>query len=373
MAILSMVIFICLLVYLQRLIYKKYWDRGLSLRLAFSAKEAWEGETLTLTEELTNAKPLPLPWVTAKFQLSRSLKFLAGESFKVSDDYYQHDLFRVNMYQRVTRKLPFVCGRRGYYRIKSMDVGSSDILASTKLVKRLQSTAELTVLPKLIPAPEIEILTQQIQGDVEVRRFTNPDPFQFRGIREYFPRDDFRHINFKASARTGSLMVNQYGETATQELIILLNLETYADWEREEVYEEAIRIAASVAGYFSGLGVAVGLRCTGKDIATDSPAMILPGSGARHFHGVLEQLARIDLSLEPEKMAPYLENLRQPEPVYLLISPHHGKDITQAYEKAREQGLSIRWILPALKETKLRLPEGIEITRWDVDPSDYVL
>jgi len=371
MNIIAVLLFAALLVLLQRVIYKKYWNRALSLKLTFSANQAHEGDSLVLTEELTNAKPLPLPWVTAKFSISRNLIFTHKQNSAVTDDYYQQDLFCVNMYQRVTRRLSFVCGRRGFYQIKSMDLSASDILSTQKLVSRLQSNAELTVLPRLIPIEEIEIAVRQIFGDVEVRRFTNPDPFQFCGIREYLPRDDFRYINFKASARTGGLMVNRYGETASQELIILLNLQTYSDWTHNEIYEESIRIAASVAGMFGDLGLAVGIHSGGKDTVTDSTLNILPGCGERHFHGILEQLARITLAKKPSPIAPVLDNLRATEPVYLMISPCHDDYTVESFRNVLERGLSVHWILPALKDTLLRLPDDIEVTRWDVDLLDY--
>lgn len=370
MTILTMLILVLLLFLLQRLLYKKYWDRGLDMKISFSAREAVEGERLFLTEELRNAKLLPLPWITAKFQLSRNLLFLEGDSFRVSDDYYQNDLFSVNMYQKITRRQEFLCGRRGYYRIKSMDLGSSNIFISDRLVKHCRCDAELTVLPRLIPFGELEVPFRQIYGDIEVKRFTNADPFAFRGIREYQYRDDFRSINFKASAQSGQLMVNVYSATASQELIVLLNLQPYGDWASDDVYEEGIRLAASVAEHFSSLGLAVGVLCNGRDAVSGNPVLIEPGSGGGHIHGILEKLARIDLASEQESMAKLLDGLEAREPVYLLISSYHGKDLAASYSRMLENGLQVRWILPMQPDFRLRLPKELEITRWEVAPGD---
>jgi uncharacterized protein (DUF58 family) len=365
-----MILLIFLLILLQRQIYRAYWDRGLDMKISFSAKEAFEGEKLVLTEELTNAKPLPLPWVTAKFQLSRNLLFLHDTHVRVSDDYYQNDLFSINMYQRITRKQEFFCGRRGYYRIKSMDLGGSNIFISEKLIKRLHCDAELTVLPRAIPFAELEIPFRQLYGDIEVRRFMNPDPFAFRGMREYQYRDDFRHINFKASAQAGQLMVNVHSATASQELVVLLNLQPYGNWTRDDVYEESIRLAASAAERFCTMGLSVGLTSNGRDIVSGSPVQILPGSGRGHLHGILEKLARIDLAAGQDPMSTQLDSLTQPEPVYLLISSYYGEDLVRAYESLLERGLQMRWILPAMADTHLRLPAHIDIFRWEVEPHD---
>lgn len=370
MIILSMVLFIGLLYLLQRKIYARFWDRGLGMRISFSAREAFEGDRLVLIEELANEKLLPLPWITAKFQLSRNLLFPEGSSFRVSDDYYQSDMFSVAMYQRITRRQAFICGRRGFYRIKSMDLTSSNLLITDKLVRRLSCSAELTVFPKLIPTPELEMVYRQIYGDIEVRRFTNPDPFTFRGIREYQQTDDFRLINFKATAKTGRLMVNVSGATASQELVILLNLQPYSDFPNEDVFEESIRLAASAAEHFSALGLAVGLYSNGRDAVTASPVRILPGSGNRHFRGILEKLARIDLALEREPMRGWMDGIREAEPVYLLISPYDGEDLSGAFWDMLERGLKARWILPAQPDAKLHVEESPAITIWEVTPYD---
>ncbi|MFV0401376.1 MAG: DUF58 domain-containing protein [Oscillospiraceae bacterium] len=365
MAILSMALFLLLLFWLQQKIYRRYWDRRLDLRLSFSAREAFEGERLVLKEELTNSKLLPLPWVVAKFQLSRGLVFPGSETARVSDDYYQNDMFSVGIFQRITRRQEFVCGARGYYRIKNLDLSSNNILISDHLVKRLSCDAKLTVLPKLIPADELDIVYRQIFGDIEVKRFTNPDPFTFRGIREYQAGDDFRSVNFKASAKTGELMVNLSAATASQELVLLLNLQKYADWDSGDVYEEAIRIAASAAERFGGMGLAVGLYSNGRDVTTHSPVRVLPGSGSRHAHGILEKLARVDLSLEQEPMAPMLDSLED-GPVYLLISSYDGPEIADAFDRMLERGLSARWILPTLPDTVTHVKETDVISRWEL-------
>ena len=268
MVVLSMALLIGLLFIIQRQLYRKFWDTGLYMRLSFSAREAYEGEKLDLLEELTNAKPLPLPWVNAKFQLSRNLIFSGAENYKVSDYYYQNDLFSVGMYQKITRRQGFVCGRRGYYSIRSMDLGSSSILITDKLIKRIGCSADLTVFPRPVPYPAIEPVFRQLQGEIEIRRFINLDPFSFRGVREYDPGDDFRLINFTATAKTGDLIVNVHSATSAHELVILLNVEPYSEYQSEHVIEEAIRIAASAAQYFGGLGLSVSFLTNGRDVTT---------------------------------------------------------------------------------------------------------
>ena len=376
MVVLSMALLIGLLLLLQRQIYRKYWDAGLSMRLSFTSREAYEGDKLELQEELTNAKPLPLPWVNAKFQLSRNLIFAGAENYKVSDYYYQNDLFSVGMYQKVTRRQSFLCGRRGYYSIRSMDLGSSSILISDKLIKHIDCNANLTVLPLPVPYPELEPVFRQLQGDIEIRRFINLDPFSFRGLREYDPSDDFRLINFTATAKTGDLIVNVHSATSAQELVILLNVEPFSEYQSEHVIEEAIRMAASAAQYFGELGFQVSFYTNGRDISTGIEQKIPPGSGAMHVHRIFENLARIHLPSGQDAMWQFLDNIRDEEPVYFLISSNDDQHMYDAFSRMLDRGLRVRWVIPApvTAATRIKDKEEEGITRWDVrtiDKSTY--
>ena len=47
--------------YLQRLLYKRIWDRGLEVRVRFGDAFVYEGQTTEITEEVVNDKGFPLP------------------------------------------------------------------------------------------------------------------------------------------------------------------------------------------------------------------------------------------------------------------------------------------------------------------------
>src|SRR5438132_1807807 len=46
---------------------------------------------------------------------------------------------------------------------------------------------------------------------------------EFERVREYLPDDEFRHINWKSTARRGQPMVNQYEAERSQNLVVLLD------------------------------------------------------------------------------------------------------------------------------------------------------
>src|SRR5262249_60392091 len=46
---------------------------------------------------------------------------------------------------------------------------------------------------------------------------------EFERLRDYLPDDEFRHINWKATARRGQPIVNQYEAERSQNLVVLLD------------------------------------------------------------------------------------------------------------------------------------------------------
>ncbi len=348
-----------LILFLQGWLYKNFWNKNLTMEIRFSRKTAYEGENAALLETVTNRKILPLNWLSVKFAVSSHLCFADRTNTAVSDLLYRNDIFCVMPYQRIKRTLNFRCGRRGFYRIKNANMAGADILMTHRFFSEADIDAEITVYPKIIDISELEPASKQLMGDAFARRFTNPDPFQFKGIREYAPTDEFKNINFKASAKTGELMVSEKDYTVEQEIIVVLNLEPNTAWQDDCVAEESIRLAASVAARYIDEGMPVGIFCN-----TDS---ILPAASPAHLVNLLEYLARVDAKKPSGNMAGELRRLAFSEnEVYVVISAYQGPDFQDAYE-ALTANAPAMWIVPVLLGDEIKISENIAFTRWDVD------
>lgn len=103
------------------------------------------------------------------------------------------------------------------------------------------------------------------------------DPFVFRGIRDYTSNDSLKNVNWKATARTGNLCVNEYNESVSRNVCILLNLEDDGMLTYDSVNEEAISLAASVAEEFIRQGINVSLISNACDIDTKEAVGIREG------------------------------------------------------------------------------------------------
>ncbi|MGP9682659.1 DUF58 domain-containing protein [Brachybacterium sp. AOP3-A1-3] len=65
-------------------------------------------------------------------------------------------------------------------------------------------------------------------------------------LREYTPGDDRRHVHWRTTARTGTLMVRQFEETRRSHVVVALD-NLSAQYESAEEFELAVSVAASIA------------------------------------------------------------------------------------------------------------------------------
>lgn len=325
--------------YIQKKIYQKYWNRNLEADVDFTDRFMFENESTVLTETITNAKKLPLPWIHVKFQISRNGKV----------EFYRSDMFSILFYQQIRRRIPYTFKERGVYTIKGVDLVSHNLFITDKLAQTVQSGDTLIVYPRRIDAEEFRVPYEKMMGEIVTKRCLMEDPYMFKGIREYQPYDSFRSINFNASARAGQWMVNTQDPSVSQTIHILLNMEKGTEHYNEYLYEQSIRLAASLAAQYEEDGVPVSLYCNGKDIMTKSDITVPGGCGAGHTHSVFEALARLDVPAAVEPMAGELEKALKksdPDTLYVLISPYYGDDLKETYKELRSYMSSCMWILP---------------------------
>lgn len=365
---------ITLLYLLQKVLYGRYWDKGLDIRLSFSENHAREGERLNLYETITNRKAMPLPVVKVKFEASRELIFDDTTNTNISDHFYRNDILSCLMYQKIRRTLGFKCGKRGYYTIDRVDAVGSDLFLSTNFVSVLPMQLTLSVYPKLLTDKQFDIIYTTMLGNTLTRRLINEDPFEFRGIREYQPFDPMKSVNYKASAKTGELKVNQHAPTSDESVHILLNLEQETIWQFTDLLEESIRLASTIAYEYLGNGVPVSFTTNGLDIINKKPSKIADGSGSSHEISINEALARIDTKLTVPSFIPFLEEIvenRTGSDTLVLISSFQRNDFFDAMRTLKEENIPFFWIVPLHDDMEFDAPDDLkaDIFRYHVAKS----
>ena len=371
------IIFLGLLVYalivLQNYIYRRYWTNRLTVNIKFSAKEAFEGDKLYLVEEITNRKFLPLPWLYLSFRMSGNLVFM-DESQPVeevsTDEAHglvnQNELFSVMSYQHIRRQVAFTCSKRGVYRFERVNLTAYNLLHTKRHTKDFKAVNQLVIFPKIIAMPEIEVLYKKLDAEILSHQLINPDPFEFRGIREYVPTDPANTVNFKATAVSQQLMVNIHAPISSKRLNIVLNLEPYAAYPDRELYENSIRLCASIARHYILDNVNVAFATNGRDIASREVISMRGGASTSHLYSIFEALARIDLTYSVAPMSEHIDNIKDYEAVYLVISAYHKDDLTDSIDSLRDRGGTAFVVIPTFKRKDVSCHETEHLSVWEV-------
>ena len=338
-------------------IYFNYWDKRLDVKVEFSTASAFEDEKIFLIETISNRKWLPIPWLSLKFGVSRKLKFM-DESYErggavTSDFYYRNDLFSVLMKHKIVRKIPCECKRRGFYVIDKLDLLSSGAFGGGKYITSTANSGCLSVYPKPIKFEDFPAPFRKLTGNVIARKYLYPDPFEFRGIREYELIDSLKSVNFAASAKCGALMTNVYNHTVSQEIVIILNLQQYRRWSDSTVFEYAIRMAAALASRFLEESVAVSLMSNGTDVVTGIEVGVESGSGANHMERIYHVLSRMEydgVAVSVVDMLEIVEQSYEREPLYIIISTYCDSDLVDKFKEMRRNFFDMLWLVPTTEE-----------------------
>jgi len=326
---------------LQTLAYRRLWDRGLEFKVRFSAKEAYEGDVLYLRQEVSNKKYLPMPWVHTHVLLHTALVCLDKEGNMLGQGGKGSELYSLMAYTAIRKRQNFRCAKRGVYTISEGRLRASDLLYFQDLQKSVSLKDTLTVFPKTLEnSLELDLIFKQLDSSIAVQKITNPDPFEFRGIREYQLTDPLKSINHKASAVAQDLMVNIYAPTVSQRITLVLNLDSPGSWMNHDVYEDAIRLVATIAERYILQGASCSFVTNGRDCVTGLQLSVYGGTSDGHLYRINETLARVSLSYQVKPMTELMTEMNDREEVYVFVSPYKGEDFVAALEEMWERGIA---------------------------------
>ena len=352
------------LVVLQKLIYKNFWYKNLYVSISFKQHGIFEGEEGEVIEVIENRKWLPLMMLKVKFQTSRNLGFFGETGSKTTDQYYRNDIFQVGGGEKITRKLRFTGNKRGYYHIKNIDLMASDLFFMDENMKSMSTENYLYVYPKTFPCENLKYSLQKLNGEIIVKRHMLEDPFEYRGIREYQPFDDIRSVNWKATARTGALKVNQKNYTAMQTIRIFLNLEDDGILEKENEIEASMQIAMGIARFFLLQGMKVSCYANGRDILTDEHMELQGLSSIGQLEVLGKAFARIDTTKQVKPFVELFERtiLKDTDGVFtFFISPNGYDAFVELMKKCKNEKIDYIWYYPVMYYEKPTISPELEM------------
>lgn len=265
--ILYFVLAVGLVTALWNLYYRCFWAKNITVRLRFETDALYAGETTKLYEVIENRKAMPVPVLEVGFHTKRELDFAEEDNANVSDYIYKRDIFAVSGRQKITREIPLKCTRRGHYEIREAELTTHSLLYGRRLGRALESNAAIYVYPKMTNVSDIMPLCERMLGTLQCARRLYEDPFAFRTIRDYTTGDPMKTINWKASAKTGTLMVNTFDSALSQKAMLFLDVEDTGILKYEDLVEESISIAATLSRRLLRQGIEVGFCFNGNTAA----------------------------------------------------------------------------------------------------------
>lgn len=270
---------------LQRRIYFRIWRRCLSVSVTFENERTAEGEGNTVIERMENRSVFPVHVIFVKYSLLRSYSPLSDDSGR------KEISFKGGIGGRKIKERRYRIDalRRGYYTVSRIDASGRDIFLSAEYENHFYPQSSFFVFPKRIDTLSFDLCYRELLGAVLTKRRRNEDPFELRGIRDYMTSDSMKSVNWKASAKTGDLKVNEHDWTTDEGASIILDLRRGTEDEKETL----ISYAATAAERFLRRGINTSLVSNARSSRDGSRIRTDRGSGYGHGTAIDESLALI--------------------------------------------------------------------------------
>lgn len=138
--------------------------------------------------------------------------------------------------------------RRGLVQQDSFGLRTQFPFSFLRKTRRVALQRQVVVFPKIEPTDELFQVLPLITGEFEA--FLRGRGYDLYRIREYAPEDSARHVDWKASAKAGSLLVREFTREDERKLRIVFD-NPGPGAVAEAAYERAVSLAASLVWHFA--------------------------------------------------------------------------------------------------------------------------
>ena len=257
---------------LGRITYKRY----------FSQSGVFEGDSVTLIEEIENPTPLPLFMVDVSAYLSSELRL---EGCPQNDSGMQEFVSRFYLppFTRTRRFITINCKRRGCFRLETVSIHGLSRPAA----------AAIHVYPRILPFTADNPMANEMQYmALSVRRLLQ-DPFNFAGVRDYRHGDPMGSINYKATAKTGAVKVNEYDFFSGRNIMLYVDFHPPAEGlpHYNRLMEQALSYGAGIVESAVQQGYNVGFAANCHTLERVNHVRFPMRKGYEHYMDILQGMA----------------------------------------------------------------------------------
>ena len=262
------------------------WVEGhsdLEIKREVSAVNVYKGDDINVVLTITNQSYRRTQQLEVFDNVPHEMKMRKGIN-----------LMRMNLGpgQTATIRYTVRCPLRGHYTIGPTSIRYRNTFNLFVSETSIGDRSDITVFPQVRDVEEALIRSDVPKMYTGATTLKTPGQgMEFYALREYFPGDSFRSINWKAFARTGELMVNEKTRDAVTDVFIILDTRDVAriGTVLKNPLEMGAVAAASIANYFIKRRDSVSLVTYGERMD-----FLPPETGDKQHYKVLSQLAAVE-------------------------------------------------------------------------------
>ena len=220
----------------------------------------------------------------------------------------------------VSQSVPMSFPKRGVYRQEAFRIVTRFPFGFLQKARRLDLRTEALVYPSVEATEEFMEVRPGIQGAMEsLSKGRGQDLY---ALRDYLPNDSARLVHWKATARSGSLMVREFAREDDCNVLLIFDpysaaaLPTASEAEKTR-FEQAVTLCAAIAWNFHERNAMMEFR------SIQFETSLAPAS--ENIYAVLRHLAQVQ-PIAPAEGAEGLQSLAaNPESFKIVVtSQRHG-------------------------------------------------
>jgi uncharacterized protein (DUF58 family) len=219
--------------------------------------------------------------------------------------------------QSVRNRVELLFPHRGVYRQETLALRSRFPFGFLEKTRKLPARAEISVYPSIEPTETFYEILPLLSGELEsYQRGRGHDLY---AIRDFVSTDGARFVDWKASAKAGSMKVREFAREDERRVLIALDpfVPALSDSvDKQEIaraadrFERAVTFCACLAWHFHEIESVIGFRTADGEVPL-SPA-------AENVYDILQQLAAIQ-PRQPESHSNFLKDLARETQVFKIV------------------------------------------------------
>jgi uncharacterized protein (DUF58 family) len=240
---------------------------GVAIRLELP-DEIFAGAPVRASVELQNEK-LTLPSFSLRLE-GVAAKGAARAAVLETPVYFPY----VPRQGQVQQWVPLLFPRRGVYRQEAFKIVTRFPFGFLQKARPVDLRTEALVYPSVEATADFRAVLPALQGSIEsLKKGRGQD---LHALRNYQPTDSVRHVHWKASARTGTLLVREFNREDDRRVLLVFDPALPAELpDAAEKFERAVALCASIAWHFYETNALLRFRTLGAETPLAPAAEII--------------------------------------------------------------------------------------------------